>query len=123
MSVCATEDGSEVTEGCPLVPKGKADSTDRLLDAESAVLGVGGNVLRLVGLYHANRGPHTFFKKMGEVPRYGGYMVNMLHYEDAAGLALSVSHGHILLLDSEHSILMVSVPMSVIHDRLAIVCL
>jgi hypothetical protein len=36
----------------------------RLLGAESAALDAGGNVLRLVGLYHAGRGPHTFFIKM-----------------------------------------------------------
>ena len=51
----------------------------------------GGNVLRLVGLYHASRGPHTFFIKQGSVARYGGYVVNMLHYEDAARMAVSVS--------------------------------
>jgi hypothetical protein len=35
----------------------------RLLGAEGAALSAGGNVLRLVGLYHAGRGPHTFFIK------------------------------------------------------------
>jgi nucleoside-diphosphate-sugar epimerase len=29
----------------------------------------------------------------GEVARYGGYTVNMLHYEDAARLALSILRG------------------------------
>ena len=62
MSVCAAEDGSEVSEErCPLVSEGKSPSTDRLLAAEKAALDAGGNVLRLVGLYHAQRGPHTFF--------------------------------------------------------------
>jgi nucleoside-diphosphate-sugar epimerase len=67
--------------------------TDKLLGAEAATLEAGGNVLRLVGLYHASRGPHTFFIKMGEVARYGGYVVNMLHYEDAARMALAVLRG------------------------------
>jgi nucleoside-diphosphate-sugar epimerase len=94
MSVCAAEDGSEVNEDrCPLVPEGRAPSTDRLLAAEKAALGAGGNVLRLVGLYHAQRGPHTFFIRQGEVARYGGYIVNMLHYEDAAGLAVAILRG------------------------------
>eukprot|EP00882_Tetradesmus_deserticola_P005686 GHRQ01005987.1.p1 GENE.GHRQ01005987.1~~GHRQ01005987.1.p1 ORF type:complete len:367 (+),score=182.69 GHRQ01005987.1:259-1359(+) len=93
MSVCATEDGSEVSENCPLVPQGKAAGTDKLLGAEAATLEAGGNVLRLVGLYHAARGPHTFFIKMGEVARYSGYVVNMLHYEDAARIALAVLRG------------------------------
>lgn len=93
MSVCATDDGGEVNENCPLVPQGKSPSTDRLLGAEDAALSAGGNVLRLVGLYHAGRGPHTFFIKQGEVARYGGYTVNMLHYEDAARLALAILRG------------------------------
>lgn len=29
MSVCATDDGGEVSENCPLVPQGKSPSTDR----------------------------------------------------------------------------------------------
>jgi hypothetical protein len=29
MSVCATDDGGEVNENCPLVPQGKSPSTDR----------------------------------------------------------------------------------------------
>lgn len=94
MSVCAAEDASMVDEEhCPLVPLGKSPATDRLLGAEKATLDAGGNVLRLVGLYHAQRGPHTFFIKQGEVARYGGYTVNMLHYEDAARLAVAVLRG------------------------------
>jgi nucleoside-diphosphate-sugar epimerase len=94
MSVCAAEDGGEVSdEVCPLVPPGKAPGTDRLLGAEGAALAAGGNVVRLVGLYHAQRGPHTFFIRQGEVARYGGYTVNMLHYEDAAALAVAVLRG------------------------------
>eukprot|EP00878_Enallax_costatus_P035525 GHUV01039663.1.p1 GENE.GHUV01039663.1~~GHUV01039663.1.p1 ORF type:complete len:189 (-),score=21.38 GHUV01039663.1:338-904(-) len=93
MSVCATEDGSTVSENCPLVPEGKAPGTDKLLGAEKAALAANGNVLRLVGLYHAARGPHTFFIKMGEVPRFGGYVVNMLHYEDAARMAFAILKG------------------------------
>jgi len=94
MSVCAAEDGSEVSETrCPIVPQGKSPSTDRLLLAERAALDAGGNVVRLVGLYHAQRGPHTFFIRQGEVARYGGYTVNMLHYEDAAGMAAAVLRG------------------------------
>lgn len=36
------------------------------------------------------RGAHTFFLRQGEVPRWGGYTVNLIHYEDAAGLCLAV---------------------------------
>lgn len=93
MSVCAVEDGSGVDEACPLVAEGADPKTDRLLAAENACLGAGGCVLRLVGLYHATRGPHSFFFKVGAVPRFGGYTVNMLHYEDAASLAVAVLKG------------------------------
>lgn len=51
----------------------------------------GGNVVRLVGLYHANRGAHTYFLRAKEVQRPGDYLVNLLHYEDAARLSTSVS--------------------------------
>lgn len=53
----------------------------------------GGNVLRLVGLYHAQRGAHTFFIKQGSVARPGGYVVNLLHYEDAASMGAAVRGG------------------------------
>ncbi|KAG1672215.1 hypothetical protein FOA52_002916 [Chlamydomonas sp. UWO 241] len=94
MSVCSAENGETVTDAdCPLVPLGKGPGTDKMLGAESAVLGVGGNVLRLVGLYHAGRGAHTFFLKAKEVARWGGYVVNLCHYEDAAALAAAVLRG------------------------------
>lgn len=38
------------------------------------------------------RGAHTFFLRMGKVPRWGDYTVNLIHYEDAARLAAAVSH-------------------------------
>ena len=36
------------------------------------------------------RGAHTFFLRTGEVPRWGGYTVNLIHYEDAASLSAAV---------------------------------
>ncbi|GFR46023.1 hypothetical protein Agub_g7282 [Astrephomene gubernaculifera] len=99
MSVCAVDDGGAVDDmgeegrGCPLVTRGSAPGTDKLLGAEEAVLQAGGCVLRLVGLYHANRGAHTYFIRAGSVPRPGGYLVNLLHYEDAAGLGAAILRG------------------------------
>jgi len=69
---------------------GKGPAARRLLAAERAVLGAGGCVARLAGLYHARRGAHTFFLKAGRVERWGGYTVNLLHYEDAALLTAAV---------------------------------
>lgn len=94
MSVCAADQGEQVTdEDCPLVPLGKGPSTDRLLGAEKAVLEAGGNVVRLVGLYHSSRGAHTYFLKVKEVPRSGKYVVNLCHYEDAAGISMKILQG------------------------------
>ena len=41
--------------------------------------------------WDVQRGAHTFFLRMGKVPRWGGYTVNLIHYEDAARLAAAVS--------------------------------
>ena len=39
----------------------------------------------------ACRGAHTFFLRQGQVARWGGYTVNLIHYEDAASLCVAVS--------------------------------
>eukprot|EP00891_Asterochloris_glomerata_P002053 jgi/Astpho2/2053/Aster-00549 len=83
------EDGSHCNEDSPTAKIGSSDRTDRLLKAEQAVLQAGGNVVRFVGLYHADRGAHTFFIRQGKVARWGGYTVNLIHYEDAASLSIA----------------------------------
>jgi hypothetical protein len=80
----------ECREDSPVAELGASERTDRLLKAEDAVLAAGGNVVRLVGLYHAARGAHTHVLRMGEVPRSADAIVNLIHYEDAARLALAV---------------------------------
>lgn len=92
-AVYDVDDGSQCNEDSPLVREGAGERTDKLLAAEAAVLGARGCVLRLAGLYHAQRGAHTFFLRMGTVDRWGGYTVNLLHYEDAASLAEAVLSG------------------------------
>lgn len=87
------DDGSACDETAPVIPLGREKRTDALLMAEQAVLDAGGCVVRLVGLYHRNRGPHTFFLKQGQVPRWGGAYVNLIHYEDAARLVFAVASG------------------------------
>ena len=42
-------------------------------------------------MWGVQRGAHTFFLRMGKVPRWGGYTVNLIHYEDAARLVAAVS--------------------------------
>ena len=53
-------------------------------------------MIRYVGLYHATRGAHTFFLRApeGKVDRPGNYVINLIHYEDAASLAVeALQHG------------------------------
>jgi nucleoside-diphosphate-sugar epimerase len=111
MSVCNTDDGGLVNDDlCPLVPMGKSASTDKMRQAEESVLSAGGNVLRLVGLYHAGRGAHTYFLKVKEVPRWGGYTVNLIHYEDAARIVQSIlskgksARGHVFIGTDNHPV-------------------
>ena len=86
-----------VTEGSPIPdPKGNPRS-ERLQSAEAVVKEVGGTSLRLAGLYTLERGAHNFWL-MGGKPEVGGRsdgLVNLLHYDDAAGsvvAALQVSN-------------------------------
>jgi len=93
-SVYAGDGAAPVSELSATKPGGDEDEkTDRLLRAEEAVLARGGCVVRLVGLYHSQRGAHTFFLKKQEVPRWGGYTINLLHYEDAAELCFRILQG------------------------------
>lgn len=87
------KDGSACREDSPTVAMGASPRTDVLLAAEQSALSAGGNVVRLVGLYHRTRGAHTFFLKQGTVQRPGSYMVNLIHYEDAARLCAAVLGG------------------------------
>lgn len=77
-------------EDTPVVPLGKSPRTDVLLKAENVVLGHGGCVLRLSGLYKADRGAHTFWLKKGKSELRPDHMVNLIHYEDAASLAIAI---------------------------------
>lgn len=89
-------DGEGATEVSPIVARGTSPRTDRLLDAERAALDAGGSVVRLVGLYHSGRGAHTFYRrKAGQaVDRWGGAVINLIHYEDAAALTLRLLRMH-----------------------------
>lgn len=77
-------------EDSPVVPLGKSPRTDVLLKAENAVLEAGGCVLRLGGLYKADRGAHTYWLAKGTVPYRPDHILNLIHYEDAASLAIAI---------------------------------
>ena len=55
-----------------------------LLAGEDAVLGGGGCVVRLGGLYTRHTGPHNYWGRGGKFPAKPGGLINLLHYEDAA---------------------------------------
>jgi hypothetical protein len=80
-------------EGSKVKKMGDSERTDKLLACENAVLEKGGNVVRLVGLYHSKRGAHMYFLKVQTVPRWGDSLINLIHYEDAADLSCKILEG------------------------------
>jgi nucleoside-diphosphate-sugar epimerase len=56
------------------------------MGAEQTVLAKGGTVLRLAGLYTLERGAHNYWlTQKGEVGGRPDGIINLLHYDDAAG--------------------------------------
>ncbi|KAJ0976196.1 hypothetical protein J5N97_018161 [Dioscorea zingiberensis] len=72
-------------ENTPVVPLGRSPQTDLLLNAEDAVLEVGGCVIRL-----ADRGAHVYWLRKGTVESRPDHIVNLIHYEDAASLSVAI---------------------------------
>ncbi|OVA15042.1 hypothetical protein BVC80_949g56 [Macleaya cordata] len=87
-------DNGTCDEDSPVVPIGRSPRTDVLLSAEKAVLEVGGCVLRLAGLYIslplADRGAHVYWLNKGTVEANPDHILNLIHYEDAASLAIAI---------------------------------
>ncbi|GBG83444.1 hypothetical protein CBR_g37156 [Chara braunii] len=83
-------DGGLCHEDAPVIAKGVSPRVDRLLNAEEAVLSVGGNVVRLAGLYSLKRGPQVFWMNKGPVDQRPDYAFNVIHYEDAADLCIVI---------------------------------
>jgi len=88
-AVYPEQQGVVYTEDSEVVARGASERVDRLLDAENVVLSRGGSVVRLAGLYHAGRGAHTYYLKMGQVPVNGSALLNLIHYQDAASLCVA----------------------------------
>eukprot|EP00934_Nitzschia_sp_Nitz4_P003579 Nitzschia sp. Nitz4//scaffold9_size221794//181306//185650//NITZ4_001375-RA/size221794-augustus-gene-0.173-mRNA-1//-1//CDS//3329561088//3569//frame0 len=62
----------------------------RLCKAEEYVRENGGTCLRLAGLYTATRGAHNYWLTSGkEIPGRPDGLINLLHYDDAAGAVLA----------------------------------
>jgi len=84
--VYAEDDGGVVDEASP-VQRGNP-RVDRILDAEAACLAAGGSVVRLAGLYTADRGPHPFWLRSQQpVQGRADGLINMIAYEAAAAIA------------------------------------
>ena len=84
--VYAEDAGGVVTEGSAV---GSSPRAARLLDAEARVLGAGGTVLRLAGLYLIDRGAHNAWLSMEAVAQRADGLINQVHYADAAAAAVA----------------------------------
>ncbi|KAF7842936.1 uncharacterized protein G2W53_005234 [Senna tora] len=83
-------DNGPCDEDTPAVPIGRSPRTDILLKAENVVLEFNGCVLRLAGLYKADRGAHNYWLEKGIVDSRPDHILNLIHYEDAASLAVAI---------------------------------
>eukprot|EP00090_Calanus_glacialis_P046576 TRINITY_DN9220_c0_g1_i1.p1 TRINITY_DN9220_c0_g1~~TRINITY_DN9220_c0_g1_i1.p1 ORF type:complete len:270 (-),score=82.18 TRINITY_DN9220_c0_g1_i1:118-927(-) len=80
-SVYSENNGGEVDENSETV---KTERSGKLLDGEEHVLGSGGCVVRLGGLYTMDGGAHNYWLKGGEFPAKPRGLINLVHYEDGA---------------------------------------
>ncbi|KAK3441003.1 hypothetical protein EUGRSUZ_B01266 [Eucalyptus grandis] len=83
-------DNGNCDEDSPVVPIGRSPRTDVLLKAEAVVTEFGGSVIRLAGLYQADRGAHSYWLQKGTVEVRPDHILNLIHYEDAASLSVAI---------------------------------
>jgi len=83
--VYAQDNGEVVTEESVL---SDTDRAMRIRPLEDAVLGAGGTVLRLTGLYALDRGAHGAWLKMETVKQRPDGLIGLVSYEDAARAVL-----------------------------------
>jgi len=78
--------GETVSETTP-IPTPESPRTKRLVEAELNTIAAGGCVLRLAGLYTLERGAHNYWLEKGDGTVKGSQdgIINLLHYDDAAG--------------------------------------
>jgi len=82
-AVFAEAEGGEVREDSPTA---EGERAERLLQVETEVSGAGGSVVRLAGLYDGESGPQLSYRRLVESPLRGDAWINLIHYDDAAGL-------------------------------------
>jgi hypothetical protein len=91
LAVYGDSNGNIVNEKFRLDTRSKRSTI--LINTEEAILQRNGIVIRLAGLYHNTRGPHTYWMNQAKAGQMiesnsDGY-VNMIHYEDAASIVLA----------------------------------
>lgn len=62
-----------------------------MINAEEVIFGNNGAVVRLAGLYTADRGPHSFWLRSPKVDGSADGIINLVHYEDAASAVLGAA--------------------------------
>lgn len=85
-STAVYKDAPSVTETSELNDSARAQ---RLLKSEDKARKAGGRVVRLGGLYDAVRGPHAAWLRRGTCAGCEDGILNMLHYDDAASIAVA----------------------------------
>ncbi|KAJ4823073.1 hypothetical protein Tsubulata_009599 [Turnera subulata] len=80
-------DNGPCNEDSPIVPMGRSPRTDVLLKAEKVLTF---HELSLYWLYKADRGAHTYWLQKGTVDVRPDHILNLIHYEDAASLAIAI---------------------------------
>lgn len=106
------EEPETVNEETPTADPESSPRTARLIKAEEASRAHGGCCVRLAGLYLLDRGAHSYWLNSGkDVMGRADGLINLLHYDDAAGAALaalkvgsSVTKGRNFLASDSHPI-------------------
>ncbi|KAM3233500.1 hypothetical protein P3L10_018859 [Capsicum annuum] len=83
-------DNGAINEDGPVVSIGRSPRTDVLLKAEKVVLDFDGCLVRLAGLYKADRGAHIYWLNKGSIDIRPDHILNLIHYEDAASLSVNI---------------------------------
>ncbi|MCH2176908.1 MAG: hypothetical protein MK193_14385 [Lentisphaeria bacterium] len=86
-AVYAEQNGGRTTEESPLAHSERAH---RLLNAEQHFYDARQHVVRLSGLYNAEKGPQNVFVKNTKLDRNPDGLLNLIHYDDAATFVVQV---------------------------------
>jgi nucleoside-diphosphate-sugar epimerase len=83
-------EGSKLTESAP-VNASSSNFSRTLLAAEEQVLGRGGTVMRIAGMYNLRKGRNSFFLKGGDIMRRSDAYINLVGYADVVSAAIKIT--------------------------------